>query len=194
MRSEQVYLKPMDRLFRHGTITGLDEADLLERFTAQRDESALEALIERHGPMVMGVCRRRLIDPHDVDDAFQATFLILIRKARGLRDQHRLGPWLHGVAYRVAARARADAFRRRDLERSGPAPNPTAWPSPGPSRIPGRALSHHRPGDRAPARVPPRGNRGLRPARSNPERCGTRARVERRGLEGQAGTRSPEAS
>jgi len=109
----------MDRLFRHGTITGLDEADLLERFTAQRDESALEALIERHGPMVMGVCRRRLIDPHDVDDAFQATFLILIRKACGLRDQHRLGPWLHGVAYRVAARARADAFRRRDLERSG---------------------------------------------------------------------------
>ena len=119
MSSEQAYLSRIEYLFDHGTITGLDEGQLLERYIAGRDESALEALIERHGPMVMGVCRRRLGDPHDADDAFQATFLILIRKARRLRDYQRLGPWLHGVAYRVAARSRADATRRRVLERSG---------------------------------------------------------------------------
>jgi RNA polymerase sigma factor (sigma-70 family) len=118
MANEQVYRRWIDHLFEHGTSAGLDEGQLLERFMAQGDNSALEALVERHGPMVLGVCRRRLGSQHDVDDAFQATFLILIRKARALRDYHRLGPWLHGVAYRVSARARADAARRHALEES----------------------------------------------------------------------------
>jgi RNA polymerase sigma factor (sigma-70 family) len=118
MGSEQAYQRWIDHLFQQGTSAGLDEGQLLERFMAQCDNSALEALVERHGPMVLGVCRRRLGSQHDVDDAFQATFLILIRKARALRDRHRLGPWLHGVAYRVAARARADAARRHALEQS----------------------------------------------------------------------------
>jgi RNA polymerase sigma factor (sigma-70 family) len=118
MANEHVYRRWIDHLFQHGTSAGLDEGQLLERFIAQGDSSALEALVERHGPMVLGVCRRRLGSQHDVDDAFQATFLILIRKARALRDYHRLGPWLHGVAYRVAARARADAARRHSLEAS----------------------------------------------------------------------------
>src|SRR5947208_14242678 len=95
-------LRQLDRLIQGGSVTGLDEGQLLERFVADRDESALEALVDRHGPMVLGVCRRWLANPHDVEDAFQATFLILVRKARGLRDFHRLGPWLHGLAYRVA--------------------------------------------------------------------------------------------
>jgi len=69
--------------------------------------------------MVLRVCRRLLANPHDVEDAFQATFLILVRKARALRDHHRLGPWLYGVAHRVAVRARADTARRRVLEQSG---------------------------------------------------------------------------
>jgi RNA polymerase sigma factor (sigma-70 family) len=112
-------LGQIDRLFEGGTVTGLDEGQLLDRFVADRDERALEALVQWHGPMVLGVCRRWLANPHDIDDAFQATFLILVRKARALRDAHRLGPWLHGVAYRVAARARADAARRRDLEQAG---------------------------------------------------------------------------
>ncbi len=116
MANERVYLKRIDRLFQQGTMTGLDEGQFLERFVAEHEESALEALVERHGPMVLGVCRRWLANPQDADDAFQATFLILIRKARGLRDHHRLGPWLHGVAYRVAVRARSDATRRRTLE------------------------------------------------------------------------------
>ena len=113
MASKQVYLKRIDRLFQQGTTTGLDECRLLDRFLAEGDGSALDALVERHGPMVLAVCRRWLSSSQDADDAFQATFLILIRKVRGLRDHHRLGPWLHGVAYRVAARARIDATRRR---------------------------------------------------------------------------------
>ncbi len=89
---------------------------LLARVVSSREEPALEALVERHGPMVLGVCRRLLASPHDVDDAFQATFLILVRKARTLGDRHRLGPWLHGVAYRVATLTRTDAARRRAIE------------------------------------------------------------------------------
>jgi RNA polymerase sigma factor (sigma-70 family) len=124
MAAEQnrLALWQIDRLFQGGSVTGLDEGQLLERFVADRDESTLEALIDRHGPMVLGVCRRVLANPADVDDAFQATFLILVRKARALRDAHRLGSWLHRVAYRVAVRARADAVRRRSLEQQGARP------------------------------------------------------------------------
>jgi RNA polymerase sigma factor (sigma-70 family) len=122
MASQPIFLQRIDRLFRHGTSTGANEQQCLMRFVIHCDEPALEALIERHGPMVLGVCRRWLSNPHDVEDAFQATFLILIRRARGLRDHHRLGPWLHGVAYRVASRARADAARRRTLEQSAARP------------------------------------------------------------------------
>ena len=66
----------------------------------------------RHGPMVLGVCRQLLRDPNDVDDAFQATFLVLVRKAGTLRRCDLLGNWLYGVAYRVAMRARSQAARR----------------------------------------------------------------------------------
>jgi RNA polymerase sigma factor (sigma-70 family) len=122
MASEHRYVSEIDRLFHAGTIVGLDEGGLVERLVSSHDEPALSALVERHGPMVLGVCRRLLASPHDVDDAFQATFLILVRKARALRDRHRLGPWLHGVAYRVAVRARSDALRRRALEYSAARP------------------------------------------------------------------------
>ena len=105
MPSDHRYVGEIDRLFQEGTIVGLDEARSARRIVSSHDEPALSALVERHGPMVLGVCRRLLASPHDVDDAFQATFLILVRKARALRDRHRLGPWLHGVAYRVAVRA-----------------------------------------------------------------------------------------
>jgi RNA polymerase sigma factor (sigma-70 family) len=114
--------KRIDRLLDRGSVTGLREDQLLDRFVAERDDVALEALVEWHRPMVLGVCRRWLANPHDVDDAFQATFLILVRKAQALRDVSRLGPWLHGVAYRVAVRARADAARRRALEQAAARP------------------------------------------------------------------------
>ncbi len=106
-------------LFDAGTVAGLAEGELLERFASRRDEAAFEAIVVRHGPMVLGVCRRLLDDAHDVEDAFQSTFLVLVRKAGALRGQEVLGPWLHGVAYRVAARARAVAVRRRVREGPG---------------------------------------------------------------------------
>ncbi len=109
----------LGRLFDAGTVTGLGEAQLLERFLSQGDEAAFEAILCRHGPMVLGVCRRVLDDPHDVADAFQTTFLILVKKARSIRDRDVLGTWLHGVARRVAVRAKVNARRRRTRERSG---------------------------------------------------------------------------
>src|SRR3954447_20115140 len=105
-------LRNLDRLFRRGVVPSGDGA-LLERFLAEGDDSAFEALVVRHGPMVLGVCRRILISPHDADDAFQATFLVLARKAARLRAPDRLGPWLYGVATRVARKARTQAFRHR---------------------------------------------------------------------------------
>ena len=105
-------LRNLDRLFRRGVVPSGDGA-LLERFLAEGDDSAFEALVVRHGPMVLGVCRRILISPHDADDAFQATFLVLARKAARLRAPDRLGPWLYGVATRVARKARTQAVRHR---------------------------------------------------------------------------------
>jgi TIGR03009 family protein len=107
------------RLFGTGVVAALSEAQLLERFIRRGDEAAFGAILLRHGPMVLGVCRRVLDDPHDVDDAFQATFLILVKRARSIRDRDVLGTWLHGVARRVAVRARVDARRRRARERNG---------------------------------------------------------------------------
>jgi RNA polymerase sigma factor (sigma-70 family) len=103
-------------LFGVGTYANLTDGQLLERFATDRGEAgelALAALIERHGPMVLRVCRGVLADPHDVEDAFQATFLVLIRKARGLWVRESLGPWLHQVAARTARGARSAAARRR---------------------------------------------------------------------------------
>ena len=81
-------------------------------------EAAFEALVELHGPMVLGLCRRFLRDPHDIEDAFQATFLVLVRKSTGIRDGGLLSNWLYGVALRVATRARANLLRRRGREQS----------------------------------------------------------------------------
>jgi RNA polymerase sigma factor (sigma-70 family) len=109
-------LRQIDRLFGEGTLGGLSDARLLERYLAERDELAFEALVRRHGSMVLGVCRRVLDDPNDADDAFQAAFLLLARKARSIRDEHSVGGWLHRVAWRIALQIRSDAARRRDRE------------------------------------------------------------------------------
>jgi RNA polymerase sigma factor (sigma-70 family) len=90
---------------------------LLERFTRQQDEAAFAALVRRHGPMVLGVCQRILHDPHDAEDAFQATFLVLVRKTGSLARPELLANWLYGVAYRTALNARAAAARRRAYQR-----------------------------------------------------------------------------
>jgi RNA polymerase sigma factor (sigma-70 family) len=98
-------------------VTGLDDSQLLERFVARHDEAAFAALVASHGPLVLGVCRRILRDEHEIEDAFQATFLVLVRRAGSIRDAGRLGPWLHGVARRVALRSRSEAASRRTHHR-----------------------------------------------------------------------------
>jgi RNA polymerase sigma factor (sigma-70 family) len=105
-------LRDLDHLFRRGVTPSRDGA-LLDQFLAEGDDAAFEALVVRHGPMVLGVCRRIVVSPHGADDAFQATFLVLARKAARLRAPDRLGPWLYGVATRVARKARKRAARHR---------------------------------------------------------------------------------
>ena len=117
-------IRHIDTLFGAGAIGALTDVQLLERFTSGRDETAelaFAALVERHGPMVLRVCRVVLRDSHDAQDAFQATFLVLIRRARSLWVRDSLGPWLHRVAYRVASGIRsADAMRQRHERLAAP--------------------------------------------------------------------------
>src|SRR5258708_4701918 len=89
-------------LFGRGSLSGIGEGQLLERFIRDHEEAAFEALVDRHGPMVLGLCRRILNDSSDAEDAFQATFLLLVQKASTIRDCESLGNWLFGVAHRVA--------------------------------------------------------------------------------------------
>jgi RNA polymerase sigma factor (sigma-70 family) len=96
---------------------GLSDGQLLEHFLGHNDEEAFTALVQRHGPMVLGVCRRVLGNETDAADAFQATFLVLVRKARSIRKQGSVGSWLYGVALRVARKALGEAARRRASER-----------------------------------------------------------------------------
>ena len=106
-------------LFDAGSMTGLSDRDLIERFSGPRDraaEAAFEALVTRHGPMVHRVCRNVLPNPDDAEDAFQATFLVLVRQRGSIRKLDSVASWLYGVAARVAARARVDAARRRKTE------------------------------------------------------------------------------
>jgi RNA polymerase sigma factor (sigma-70 family) len=95
----------------------LTDSQLLDRFVTERDETAFALLVQRHGPVVLGVCRRVLDDAHAVEDAFQATFLVLARRAAAIRKRSSIGTWLHGVAHRVALRARGQQIARRNLER-----------------------------------------------------------------------------
>src|SRR5262249_41492925 len=100
---------------------GPSDGQLLEGYLSQRDEEALAALVGRYAPMVWGVCRRALGDEHDAEDAFQATFLVLVRKAGSIRPREMVGNWLCGGAYNTALKARATAARRRARERPVPA-------------------------------------------------------------------------
>ncbi|HZV05319.1 MAG TPA: sigma-70 family RNA polymerase sigma factor [Gemmataceae bacterium] len=93
--------------------------ELLEQFVARQEEAAFAALVQRHGPMVLGVCRHLLINAHDIEDAFQAVFLVLVSKAASIRSRTLLAGWLYRVAYRVAMRARMHAARRHEREVRG---------------------------------------------------------------------------
>lgn len=107
-------------VYQVGAVRELSDGQLLERFATgpgEPAELAFAVLVERHGPMVLRVCRAVLPDSHDALDAFQGTFLVLVKKARSLWVRDSLGPWLHQVAYRTARRARVSIARRRRLER-----------------------------------------------------------------------------
>ena len=118
--------RQLEALWSSGTLTGMSDAQLVGRFAGVRDataESAFRELMQRHGPMVMGVCRQVLRRPHDADDAFQATFLVLVRKAGSIRVGESLAPWLYAVAFRTA-------------QRRGPSPRVIAPPRSRTWRIP----------------------------------------------------------
>lgn len=133
-----IYADPLLHQIRHllGAVPAatLSDGQLLERFLTHRDETAVEVLVRRYGPLVFGVCRRVLHNAHTAEDAFQATFLVLIRKASSLDQSRPLGSWLCTVAYRLALRVRANELRRRRCEEvaahdrlaaAGPLPGPS---------------------------------------------------------------------
>jgi RNA polymerase sigma factor (sigma-70 family) len=110
-------MRQLERIFSaEGTVSGLTEAQLLDRFATTHDDAAFEAIVRRHGRAVLAVCRRLLHDPHEAEDAFQATFLVLARRAGSISRSRPIGPWLVGVAYRIASKARVASARRRRRE------------------------------------------------------------------------------
>ncbi|MFL5242110.1 MAG: sigma-70 family RNA polymerase sigma factor [Gemmataceae bacterium] len=116
-------LRHLHRLAPENVLGKLRDGELLDRFTRDHDQAAFEMLVERHGPMVLRVCNRVLQNRHAAEDAFQATFLVFLRKARSLKKRDLLANWLYGVAYRLALRARTDAFKRH-VKEAGCAANP----------------------------------------------------------------------
>lgn len=131
---QSAILPQIQRIFHVVTLASAGDGELLARFTVRGDEAAFETLLARHGPLVLGVCRSLLRDPADAEDAFQATILVLVRKAGSIRLDDSLGPWIYGVATRVARRARATAARRAIRERAGMDAEPES---------PGRDLDRH---------------------------------------------------
>ena len=103
-----------------GTAAAVNHTDeqLLQRFIAQREEAAFTALVQRHGPLVWGVCRRALTDAHEAEDAFQATFLVLAHKASSIVKRASIRSWLYGVAYRTAQQARMQVRSRQADQRA----------------------------------------------------------------------------
>ena len=123
-RHSQIFQQLRQAVLAHDG-AGLTDAELMSHFVGQRDGAALEALIRRHGSMVWSVCRRVLSNEQDAEDAFQASFLVFVRKAASIRARQQVGNWLYGVAYRTALKARTTDARRRAKERRAAAMTPT---------------------------------------------------------------------
>jgi RNA polymerase sigma-70 factor (ECF subfamily) len=109
-------LEQLRRLTGPGLADELTDGELLDQFVALREEAAFEILVRRHGPLVWAVCRRVLRSDHDAEDVFQATFLVLARRAHSIRKRQSIGSWLYGVALRLARRLQSDQSRRRAHE------------------------------------------------------------------------------
>ncbi|HEX3448085.1 MAG TPA: sigma-70 family RNA polymerase sigma factor, partial [Isosphaeraceae bacterium] len=121
--------RDLQTLFDMGVMGALSDGQLLDRFVERREEAVFEVIVRRHGPMVWGVCRRVLRDHHDAEDAFQATFIVLARKAASVTPREKLGNWLYGVAYQTAMKAKAMRAKRRVREVHVPdMPEPMAVP------------------------------------------------------------------
>jgi RNA polymerase sigma factor (sigma-70 family) len=116
-RSLNAVVEYIHRIAAVGQFANLTDRELVERFIASQDEEAFDALIQRHGPLVLTVCQRILHNVQDAEDAFQATFLVLVQKARSIAKHDSVASWLHGVAYRIAVRAKVANSRRQSIER-----------------------------------------------------------------------------
>jgi RNA polymerase sigma factor (sigma-70 family) len=112
------FLQHLRRVLRDGP--GVTDGQLLEDYLSRRDDAAFAALVQRHGPMVWGVCRRILSNFQDAEDSFQATFLVLVRRAASIASRELLANWLYGVAHQTALKARATAAKRKERERQVP--------------------------------------------------------------------------
>ena len=130
MTSEQTHgvLREVRRAALLSDDVELSDGRLLQRFLDERDEAAFELLLRRHGPMILGVCRRLLGNDADADDAFQAVFVVLVRKAAAFRSRRTVGDWLYGVAYHTALKARAASVKRRLKESQARPPLPSDAP------------------------------------------------------------------
>ena len=171
-------VRSLGLLFAEGTHCGLTDDELLDSFLDRSDEGAaraFEGLVLRHGAMVLDVCRRALGDPHDAEDAFQATFLVLATRARSIRRRKSVASWLYGVVLRVARRARADAIHRRAHERrAAEMAGHQVGPETTDDERDFRAL--HEEVERLPREVP-RGGGALRPRRADAGGGGRPARL-----------------
>ena len=163
---------------------GLTDGQLLEDYISRRDEAALAALVRRHGPMVWGVCRRVLRNHHDAEDAFQATFLVLVRKAASIASRELLANWLYGVAHQTALKARATAAKRKERERQV-----TEMPEPAVARTRplARPATPARPRVEPPARQVSCRHRPVRSGGQDPQGSGSATRLSRRDGGGPAG-------
>jgi RNA polymerase sigma factor (sigma-70 family) len=117
-----IFLQRLKQSMSAEALASRSDAELIEQFRAHRDDAAFRAILDRHGPMVFQVCRRVLDSQADIEDAFQATFLILVRRGHTIRRSASLGSWLHGVAHRTALKLRTQSNRRRmrELKACGP--------------------------------------------------------------------------
>src|SRR5262245_15903077 len=109
-------LRHLRQLVRSEAARGQTDAELLHHFACDHDTAAFAALMQRHSRLVLGVCRHVLHHEQDAEDAFQATFLVLARRAGSIRKPQSIASWLHGVAHRIALKARRSADRRRERE------------------------------------------------------------------------------